>query len=262
MRIVNGKISTFFCLPVFAPADNAGGQGDQSGQAPNQGNQNNGQQNNAGELDPDSDSILEDLMGGDDGDDDEDSLGLDFEEQEQEDPDEAARVTESTKNLGQMIQTKLDGLGIKPEDIPEDFDASDRSQVANLLSKVNQNAARQVISVIPEVLKHALGIIVPKLEKKIQTASVSTSKKSEATKAFNGLGLKGADRTLGAQIYKNGIARGMSPEKAARATNKALSSLRGGSDRPFNDSRGNNRTPANNGMREGGDALDNMFGRK
>lgn len=261
MRLINGKISFGFFLPVFGPADNSGGNGSQETQ--DDGNQSQGGQQGSGkakELDPDSDTILDDLMGDDDAG-DEDSLDIDFEEQEEDDPEEQARITASTKNLGEMLKQKINGLGIKADDIPEDFDASDRSQVAELLGKTNRQVAEQVISVIPEILKHALGVVVPKLEKKIQSASVSTSKKNEASKAFNGLGLKGADRTLGVSIYKAGIARGMSPDKAARATAKAISGLRGGSDKGFNNGNGNkNRPNSGSGLKEGKDALDSMFG--
>jgi hypothetical protein len=262
MRIVNGKISFWAFLPVFAPADTGGGtqeSGQQSGQeSQQQGNENKGQSK---ELDPDSDNILEDLMGSDESGDDDD-IDINFDQDDDEDPEEQQRIADSSKNLGTMLKQKIAGMGLKAEDIPADFDPSDRAQVADLLGKTNRQVAEQVISTIPEILKHALSIVVPQLEKKIQSASVSTSKKQEATKAFSSLGLKGSDKTLGLSIYKAAIGKGFTPEKAARATQKALSGLRGGSEKPFNNGNGNKkRSDGGNGVLEGSDALDAMFGR-
>jgi hypothetical protein len=266
MKLNNGKISFWSFLPIFAPVDNSnggtGGGSDDNNQNGNQQQQPGNQGGKPGEIDLESENLVDDLLGNDEDDDDGE---LDFgndDDSDDDDPDEAARIQNSTKTLGELLNSKINGIGLKPEDIPADFDASDSAQVAKLLTTTNQNLAKEVISVIPEVLKHALGIIVPKLEKKIQTASVSTNKKAELNKSFNSLGLKGADKALGLQVYKSALGKGMTPEKAAKATGKALAQLRGGSNQSFN-SNGNNRSGGDNksGMKTGANALDAMFGK-
>jgi len=164
--------------------------------------------------------------------------------------------------LGNEIKQLIGKMNFDESQIPDDFDWNDKKQIAGLMAKNQQAAAQGALSLVPKILNHALGILVPRLEKRIDSAVGGQSRKSSATQAFNDLGYQGADKAFAKSIYERAIRESkMTPEKAARATSKAMEALGKTSKGPAGNGNSRGRSGKQPESRlEGDDALRSIFG--
>lgn len=251
-------------LPFFALPDdnNMGGEGggsDSDNQDGNRGGNDKSQQPSGKQQQilPD-DMDISDLLA-----DDDDDLNEDF-DLGGDDDDSDTGLTEDQKKAGQTlaetIRAKISDLSLKESDIPENMDWTDRQAVAKFISDNNQNAVRHAIGLVPSILQHTLGIIVPKLEAKIQRAAENTGKKQSLRTAFDDLGFHGKDRSIAKNIFERAITKKMSPSDAAKATRNAMRSLGITGNKSNGKSSGRSGGGNSGGRLEGVEALDSLFG--
>lgn len=199
------------------------------------------------ELDDDISSVLSLLA-------DEDEADDELDLPDEDDADDSVTQTEvqtaAAKKLGGVINQQIAAMAIKEEDLPEDM--NDRAAVAAFLSEQNKKNATGVVNMIPQILNHALGIIVPKLEKHTEKLVRGSSKKSEALGGIDSLGYTGKDRSAAKTMYERAIGRKMSHKEALAATKKAMIALGGKSN-------SSSESASKSGYKEGKTALDDVF---
>lgn len=241
-----------------APA-NEGTMGGNQGGGNGGGNESNGSNgsdsNNSGSDDGNGSG-----SGSADEDDDDDLLSSDDDSEEIElddESDDSFELTDEDKAAGENLKTQIlgaiDTFKVDMDELPDDFDVTDRKQLAEFLGNQQKKAMRSTIAMMPHIINHALGVTVKQLEKKLGSAIESKGKKSEATQLFNDMGFTGQDRVVAKSLYQRALEKKMSPKDAKKATEKAMKSL--GLSSGKSQSRGETSS-----RKEGADALAGFFG--
>lgn len=231
-------------------SDQVGGNGggNESGTSNGSDSNNSGADDGNGDGSGDSDENDIDLLSADD---DSDEIELDDES------DDSFELTDEDKAAGENLKTQIlgaiDTFKVDMDELPDDFDVTDRKQLAEFLGNQQKKAMRSTIAMMPHIINHALGVTVKQLEKKLGSAVDSKSKKSEATQLFNDMGFQGQDRVVAKTLYQRALKNKMSPKDAVKATNKAMRSLGLSSGK----SQARQETSS---RKEGSDALASFFG--
>lgn len=260
---LSGKISLYHMLmgppDAASNASGSGTGGNQSG-ADDSGKNN---QNNANAGGDDDDS------GGND-DDDDSEPGFDDifkrpDGQTDDDfdlPDDGAvddGISEEQKAagvaLGQKIKNQIGSFALKEEDLA-DVDFNDKAAVATFMTQHSQKQITATMQMLPDIINHALGITLSKIDGRIQKAVSGATTKNDALKEFNALGYKGSDREFAMTVFKRAVGQKMTPAQAAKATQNAMSQL-GKPPKPNGGRR--DRSGNDSSYKTGDSALDSMF---
>jgi len=237
---------------LWAPADdgNMSGGGSQEGKSEGESGGKKQESESSGQEEDESsddiDSVLSLLA---DDDEDDDALDLPEEDDNEDVGAQTEAQTAAAKKLGGIINQQIAAMAIKEEDLPEDM--TDRAAVSAFMSEMNKKNATGVVNMIPQILNHALGIIVPKLEKHTEKLVRGSGKKSEALSGIDSLGYTGKDRSAAKTMYERAIGRKMSHKDALAATRKAMIALGGKSS--------TSESAGKTGYKEGKNALDDVF---
>lgn len=232
-----------------------GSQGGSNGGGNDSNNSNGSDSNNSGDDDGNGNG-----SGSSGEDDDFDLLNPDADSDEitiSDDSDESYELTDEQKQAGESLKanilSSIESFKVDESTIPDDFDPTDKKQLASLLATQHQQAMRSTIAMIPSILNHALGVTMSQMEKKLGSAVNSKSKQSEATQLFNEMGYEGQDKVVAKSFYQRALQNKMAPKDAKKATERAMKQL------GLSTGKSSSRAETSS-RKEGADALAGFFG--
>ena len=232
-----------------------GSQGSSQGNGNDSNNSNGSESNNSGTGDDNGNgsgsSSEEDGFDLLDPDADSDEIELN------DDSDESYELTDDQKAAGESLKTQIlsniESFKIDESSIPDDFDPTDKKQLATFMATQQQQAMRSTIAMIPSIINHALGVTMSQMEKKLGSAVNSKTKQSEATQLFNEMGYEGQDKVVAKSFYQRALQNKMAPKDAKKATERAMKQL------GLSTGKSSSRAETSS-RKEGADALAGFFG--
>jgi hypothetical protein len=272
-----GGVPSFIPMHQVGPGNNgnimdsgAQGGGNQSGgqQGQPQPGQNNQQGNLVGEGEGESDAFDFAAMFGDDADEDDDTPPAD-----PLNPDDTVNGVPTAEGISAErataveteVKTAIGKMGIPASFIPDNFDASDRTQLNQLLNRTMQATVAQTMSVVFKpvqvALEHAIGQIHKQVDAKISQTRDGMAAQSimeSIVPEFNNPKFRPMISSMDSQLKS----KGRKPQERAKAIRKMLNQM--GINEPGDNGTRRSSTPGGNAagatMRTGKAALDSFFG--
>lgn len=262
---------------ALAPVNNgAGGNINATQNLPaGQGNGNNQQQQSQQEendifagfdLDDDTKDLITGLGGEEEFDADSFEVSDDWfnkpnKDGEEEDDDENSG-DDPAQTMMTEIQQQIGKLSIAHDAIPEDFDPTDRKQLAKLLNHTMQQGVMSALALMSKPTKHYVDGIASQIRDEMGKAITRGGAKSKVVEAFAPFNeqLKGPTKNLAAQNFKQALTIHKGDVKKAQLLTQKMMKALGVNVNLRQGFGGNSQNGSSQTMLEGSAALDNFFG--
>lgn len=184
---------------------------------------------------------------------------------EDDDDDTGTGGGDDATSLQESMKEMFTGFKVGLDDIPTDIDFTDRQQVANFMNSRQQATIQNAVKLMALPVQHAIRSLEQRISSQLETATKRGKAEQTATQVFAPIheSLKAHNNPsllpLAKRTFQTALSTTKDSRKAFDATKRFIESI---SDVKIGSRSNGNRTGTGNnaGVKEGADALDELFG--